>query len=735
MKRTIPLVVAILALACLLPAQNAPLTLTAPNGGEVWNTGSTHAITWTHSNLTGSVSLMLLGANSAAPGNVVIAQAVPVEAGTYDWTIPATVPPGTQYRVRIASTGNNGVYAYDMSDGAFSIQNSDPPPPQTYITVTSPNGGEIWPAGSTQNITWNYQNLEGEVRITLIRPNDNQQIVVTEAAPIASGTYAWTIPANIAPGMYKVHVQWLTILAVYFGDVSDDFFSITGTTPPPPPTLTVTSPNGGETWMAGTMHPITWDYFGNGGFVMIQLMGGPEMAPIVVIAHSIPANAGIFHWNIPPYQMPGNAYQVQINLINPNGTYVGDISDAPFSIIENYPPPQSITVTSPNGGETWVAGTMHPITWNYTGLTGEVYIGLIAENMNSINIIMPAISIGAQHYDWSIPADIMPGRYMVQVVWITDLTVFIGDISDGYFYIVGGNQPPAIHLVSPDGGETWIIGESYPIQWMTAMPGGVVTLTLSGVNDPAAYNMIIAENIPALQHPFMWIIPDNVPAGSNYQMTATITLPDGTASTDASDGTFTIIVGEGPPPQTIAVTSPNGGEQWLKGSWHDITWDGAEPNSIVRIALVYGEQAPYRRRVIARNAPNTGTYHWRVPYRLPAGEFYRVMIKRAGGSSDASDGFFSILAPNYSLKATPNPTVQGTKISFEMDEPSSASVRIYNIKGQCVRTLVNSQTLSGSQSLYWDGNDQQGRKVSAGLYFARISLPEASAVQKIIVLK
>ena len=64
-----------------------------------------------------------------------------------------------------------------------------------------------------------------------------------------------------------------------------------------------------------------------------------------------------------------------------------------------------------------------------------------------------------------------------------------------------------------------------------------------------------------------------------------------------------------------------------------------------------------------------------------------------------------------------------------------ASVRVYNIKGQCVRTLVDGQILSGKQNISWDGNDRNGLKVSAGIYFARISSPEFNASQKIIVLK
>lgn len=470
------------------------------------------------------------------------------------------------------------------------------------------------------------------MRVTLVQGPNTPQIVVAESVPIAAGMFTWTIPATIPSGQYMAHVQWLGIPAVYWGDVSDGFFTITNGDPPPPPGL---------------------------------------------------------------------------------------------------------TVLSPNGGETWVAGTPHPITWNYSDLTGEVYIGLIAENMNAITILAPAVPIADQQFMWNIPAGIMPGRYMVQIVWITDMAVYIGDISDGFFNIASNNPPPpaGIDLLSPDGGEVWLIGEVHTIQWAAAQPAGMISLSLLGLNDPAAFTMIIAENIPAGQSVFPWMVPDIVPPGNGYRVAATLVGPDGVASTDISAAPFSILVGEEPPPQELAITSPNGGEQWVKGSWHYITWTDTNIGGNVRLALIYGQQPPYRRMVIARHAPNTGSFRWRVPYRLPAGDYYKVVVKGVNGATDTSDAFFSILAPNVVVKAAPNPTRQGTVISFDLDAPALATVRIYNIKGQCVRTLLSAQTVSGPQNILWDGNDAAGRKVSAGIYFARVNTPELNLTRKIIMLK
>ncbi len=623
----------LLALACLLPAQNFPLTLTAPNGGEIWNTGSTYAITWSQVNLAGPASLMLLSANDPASATIMIAPSVPVAAGQFNWTIPPNIPAGANYKVRINLASANGMMIWDISDGPFTIQGgTNPPPPQMSITVVAPNGGEQWAAGSTQTIAWNYANLTGEVSIGLIGANTNAQIIIAPSVPIDAQNFQWTVPANFAPGLYKVHIVWLTILAVYIGDLSDGFFAITNGTPPPPPVLQVTSPNGGETWEAGTLHPITWDYSGNGGSVLIQLMGGPQMTPINIIAPNVPANAGQFHWLIPPNQMPGDAYQVQVQLLDPNGTFIGDISDAPFTITAGNPNTPWITVVAPNGGEQWAAGSTQTIAWNFGNLEGEVYIALIGANANTQSIIAPAVPIAGHNWQWTLPATIMPGAYKIHIVWLSVLDIYIGDQSDGFFQIVNDAPPP-------------------------------------------------------------------------------------------------------PPPPPVTVTAPNGGETWAKGTWHDITWTDASNSAAARIFLIWEGPNGSRRIVIARNVPNTGVFSWFIPVRLPAGTHYRIAVRTSSGALDLSDGQFSIVSPVTNLSARPNPTSKGTTLSFEVSAPVTASVRLYNVRGQCVRVLAEQRSLSGQQTILWDGNDASGRKVAPGIYFARIIAPELYASRKIIVLK
>ena len=87
---------------------------------------------------------------------------------------------------------------------------------------------------------------------------------------------------------YKVSIQ--SISQPTIKDMSDNYFTVTsGTTTPA--SITVTSPNGGESWKRGTSHAITWSYMGSpGSTVKIMLLkGGVEVG---TIASSVPIGSG-----------------------------------------------------------------------------------------------------------------------------------------------------------------------------------------------------------------------------------------------------------------------------------------------------------------------------------------------------------------------------------------------------------------------------------------------------------
>ena len=92
---------------------------------------------------------------------------------------------------------------------------------------------------------------------------------------------------------------------------------------------------------------------------------------------------------------------------------------------------------------------------------------------------------------------------------------------------------------------------------------------------------------------------------------------------------------------------------------------------------------------------------------------------------------------DYSFaKAFPNPFNPNTNISFFLPERSHVKVEIFNMLGQLIKTL-NNGILAGEQehSVQWNASNNQGVKVSSGVYFYKIRYREQTIVNKLILMK
>jgi len=88
------------------------------------------------------------------------------------------------------------------------------------------------------------------------------------------------------------------------------------------------------------------------------------------------------------------------------------------------------------------------------------------------------------------------------------------------------------------------------------------------------------------------------------------------------------------------------------------------------------------------------------------------------------------LSQNY-----PNPFNPTTVINYQLPKLSSVSIKIYNMLGQEVRTLVNEQRPAGSYNITWDGRNNFGEQVSSGAYIYRIVAGSFITAKKMILLK
>ena len=157
-----------------------PITVISPNGGENWGQDITYDITWSSTDVN-TVKIEY----SPDDGSVweTIVSEVEASSGLYTWAIPDTS--GTQFLVRISDTSDP--YVNDQSDNMFSIT------VLPEITVVSPDGGEEWVAGISQDITWTSRSVN-DVRIEFSADNGlNWGTIVSDVAD-SLRSYSWTVP-------------------------------------------------------------------------------------------------------------------------------------------------------------------------------------------------------------------------------------------------------------------------------------------------------------------------------------------------------------------------------------------------------------------------------------------------------------------------------------------------------------------------------------------------------------
>jgi ligand-binding sensor domain-containing protein len=83
----------------------------------------------------------------------------------------------------------------------------------------------------------------------------------------------------------------------------------------------------------------------------------------------------------------------------------------------------------------------------------------------------------------------------------------------------------------------------------------------------------------------------------------------------------------------------------------------------------------------------------------------------------------------------PNPFNPETTIQFSLPEAGYVDIDIFNVKGQKVKSLLQSQLSDGKHSIAWNGTDKNGNSVSSGTYFYRIMFNNQAYSRKMMLLK
>lgn len=95
--------------------------------------------------------------------------------------------------------------------------------------------------------------------------------------------------------------------------------------------------------------------------------------------------------------------------------------------------------------------------------------------------------------------------------------------------------------------------------------------------------------------------------------------------------------------------------------------------------------------------------------------------------------FNPLTSIQYTVGSRQTKAADGSR--FVVRGPIPTTLRIYNILGQKVRTLVDEVKMPGDYEVIWDGKDDQGKEVASGIYFCKLTVGSYQKIRKMVLLK
>ncbi|MDI6807822.1 MAG: M6 family metalloprotease domain-containing protein [Candidatus Eisenbacteria bacterium] len=308
--------------------------------------------------------------------------------------------------------------------------------------------------------------------------------------------------------------------------------------------------------------------------------------------------------------------------------------------------------------------------------------------------------------------------------------------------------PPLAVVVSPNGGESWLSGTSHDVTW-TATDSTVVDSTsiYLSTDGGATYPVTLAHG-ETNDGIYSWTV-SNLPS---TQCKIKVRAYDRALNTgeDVSNAVFTIQDAYSP---SVTVLTPNGGETWTSGTLHSVTWTvtDATPGDTASIHILFSTDggATYPDTV-ARNEVNDGSFFWLLPDTSVSQCKIKVEAydKTLNMGQDVSDSLFTIeksvgvvsridpIPARFEFaQAYPNPFNSETIFRIALPAEGDVHLAVFDTRGRLVRTVLDQRVNAGWHNLTWNGRDDRGAELPAGVYLAKLLSGSFVSTKKVVLLK
>ncbi|NNF07708.1 MAG: S8 family serine peptidase [Candidatus Eisenbacteria bacterium] len=753
------------------------VTVTNPNGGETLTAGNVETITWTS---VGSFTTVDIDYSTNGGSSWTAIVSGTSNDGSYNWTVPSVAT--TQGRVRVS-----GGVATDQSNSNFTI---DVPPSGSYATLPYSTGFEsgsldqYWStfsssngrvriissnqphSGSYQlamddptnggfvtNESWLQLDLSGESNVTLdfwwkefgdethsqdgVYFSDNGGASFSKVQDLNGQSYSnntWQFfsldldALASANGLslsstFVVKFQQYDNYPIATDGHAIDDISVTGTAPPAD-AVTVTNPNGGETLTSGNVEAITWTSVGSFTTVNIDYStnGGSSWTSIV----SGTSNDGTYNWTVP--SAPTSQGRVRVS-----GGTATDQSNSNFTIQD---PPTGNYATLPytTGFE---SGSLDQYWTSASSSNGRVRI--ISTNQPHSGSYQLAMD------------DPTNGGFVTNEAWLRlDLSGETG-VDLEFWWKEFGDETHAQDGVyfSDNDGASFVKVQDLNGQSYTNNTWQNFTLDLDALASANGLSLSSTFVVKFQQY-------DNYPIATDGHAIDDISVTSsgggGGAISAESEPNDNSGSADGPVGATTAVSgniSTTSDDDWY---YFDVSSSG-NINISVSIGssadldwFLYNSALTEVDRGYTTGNPEAGSYN------ASTGRYYLLVNGYQGATSSytltVTGGLANSIAIPLSqkldlkpmvtalLQNAPNP-IRGAKtaIQFTLADPGEVSLQVFDVNGRLVNTLQRGFLEAGLHSVPWQGVDESGKRVTAGVYFYRLVAPNYTETRKMLFLK
>ena len=432
-------------------------SVASPASGATWNKGNTYSIQWSNTGLVVSNVRISLYKNGATySSDPFIAIDVP-NSGSYSWQVFSSLSDDSNYSVRVFNSaypnnwGDSGLFSIIATTTATTATTTTSTATTTttttatttttttpIITVTYPNGGE-----TLGYLSYGFYYNSSNVSRVGFKVLKGSQTVYESTTPTTAGTRlsfspfpdnsAWS--AYQSGSDYKIRVFDWDNSSVY--DDSNNYFSV-DVTDPVVSNLSV-SP------ITENSAVITWttDEPANSQVNYGSTSSNWALTPIdytKVTSHSVTltglTSGTLYKYRVMSTDDLGNTTQTP--------TYPSEYTFTTTAIAA------SVTITYPNGGETWETGQNYTITWNSTGNINGVLLFLANEAGQVFVTNLVNVYGNPGSTQWGVSSSFL-GRYRILIHGCSALNCTVGntkstessvasDLSDSYFNIVSATS-------------------------------------------------------------------------------------------------------------------------------------------------------------------------------------------------------------------------------------------------------------------------------------------------------